>query len=189
METAVIDLFPLHTVLFPYQVIPLQIFEPRYLNMVSRCFEQSQSFGICLIDEGTEVGPPAIPHKTGTSAQIISLRPITEDKLFVFARGERRFFIRKLLQEQPHIRVEVEWIDPMLPSFPGDYAQLKLCIENLLKKLPQQNLKIPQNENQIFGLVSALLSGLRSEKQDLLQLEADEIVPQMIEILERTTAS
>ncbi|WP_372368430.1 LON peptidase substrate-binding domain-containing protein [Candidatus Uabimicrobium sp. HlEnr_7] len=180
-----IDLFPLNSVLFPYQVIPIQVFETRYLNMISKCFDNSKPFGICLINDGTEVGPPAIPHKTGTSAQIISLRSLENNKIFIFARGQRRFYIKKLLQEQPHIRVEIEWIDTENPYFPGDYERLKLCVKSLLTELPQQSFKIPQNENQIFGLVSALLSGIPQEKQMLLELDIDEIIPKMTNILER----
>ncbi|HET7650993.1 MAG TPA: LON peptidase substrate-binding domain-containing protein, partial [Gammaproteobacteria bacterium] len=43
-----VALFPLQTVLFPAGPLPLRIFEPRYLDMVSRCLRQNEGFGVCL---------------------------------------------------------------------------------------------------------------------------------------------
>ena len=52
-----VPLFPLHTVLFPGGPLPLRIFEPRYVDMVSRCMKDDVPFGVVLIREGAEVGP------------------------------------------------------------------------------------------------------------------------------------
>ena len=49
-------LFPLNTVLFPGCVLDLQIFEARYLDMISRCMKQGAGFGVVCILEGDEVG-------------------------------------------------------------------------------------------------------------------------------------
>ena len=52
-----IPLFPLHTVLYPHGRMPLQIFEPRYLDLVSECMKTDTGFGVCLIKQGAETGP------------------------------------------------------------------------------------------------------------------------------------
>ena len=44
-----IPLFPLHTVLFPGGLLPLRVFEARYLDMVRYCLRQDLPFGVCLI--------------------------------------------------------------------------------------------------------------------------------------------
>ncbi len=44
-----VPLFPLNTVLFPGGPLPLRIFEPRYLDMVSRCMKDDMPFGVALI--------------------------------------------------------------------------------------------------------------------------------------------
>ena len=54
-----LPLFPLHTVLFPGGPLPLRIFEPRYLDMVRRCFREQSEFGVVLIIEGEETGAAA----------------------------------------------------------------------------------------------------------------------------------
>jgi len=65
-----IPLFPLHTVLFPGGVLPLRIFEPRYLDMVSECMRHNSGFGVCLIREGKEVGAAAQTYDVGTLVRI-----------------------------------------------------------------------------------------------------------------------
>ena len=46
-----LPLFPLNTVLFPGGLLPLRIFEPRYLDMVGRCMREGADFGVVLISE------------------------------------------------------------------------------------------------------------------------------------------
>ena len=55
-EANEIPLFPLHTVLFPGGPLTLRLFEPRYLDMVSRCLRDDFGFGVALIRQGGEVG-------------------------------------------------------------------------------------------------------------------------------------
>lgn len=66
-----IFIFPLSTVLFPDGVLPLKIFEQRYLEMTKACLRDNLGFGVCLIKEGREVGAPAVPESVGCMAKIV----------------------------------------------------------------------------------------------------------------------
>jgi Lon protease-like protein len=46
-----VALFPLATVLFPQGVLPLRVFEARYMDMVRDCMRDGTSFGVCLITD------------------------------------------------------------------------------------------------------------------------------------------
>ena len=48
-----LPLFPLRLVLFPGQVLPLHVFEPRYRMMINQCVEEEQPFGVVLMREDT----------------------------------------------------------------------------------------------------------------------------------------
>ncbi|MEP7206073.1 MAG: LON peptidase substrate-binding domain-containing protein [Casimicrobiaceae bacterium] len=58
-ESHALPLFPLHTVLFPGGVLPLRVFEQRYVGMVKACLAEERGFGVCLILRGEEVARPA----------------------------------------------------------------------------------------------------------------------------------
>jgi Lon protease-like protein len=77
-------LFPLGTVLFPDGVLPLRIFETRYLDMVRRCMAQDSPFGVCLITRGGEVGTPAEHHS------ILQLRTVGHERFEVLHRTLRK---------------------------------------------------------------------------------------------------
>jgi hypothetical protein len=91
MEEIGIPLFPLNTVLFPGGPLPLRIFEPRYLDMVSDCLRNDRPFGVCLITAGAEAGSPAETVAVGTLARIVDWSRLEGGLLGVTARGERRF--------------------------------------------------------------------------------------------------
>ncbi|MFM1989886.1 MAG: hypothetical protein RJA99_2843 [Pseudomonadota bacterium] len=65
-----LPIFPLSTVLFPGGVLPLRIFEARYMDMVRDCMQREAPFGVCLITRGGEVGEPAEHEPIGTLAHI-----------------------------------------------------------------------------------------------------------------------
>ncbi len=88
-----IPLFPLDTVLFPGGVLPLKIFEQRYLDMASACMKEGKPFGVCLIAAGTEVGSVAEPHEVGTLAEITDWEMEQLGILMVTTRGGKRFRI------------------------------------------------------------------------------------------------
>ena len=54
-----LPLFPLGTVLYPGGLLPLRIFEVRYLDMISKCHKTGAPFGVVSLTEGAEVRRPA----------------------------------------------------------------------------------------------------------------------------------
>ncbi len=98
-----LPLFPLGTVLFPGGYLPLQIFEVRYLDMVSKCFKAGAPFGIVTLTQGSEVrqapGPeasndstfPEIFHHIGTLTRITSLSRPQPGLMLIQCTGLQRF--------------------------------------------------------------------------------------------------
>jgi len=88
-----IPLFPLKTVLFPGGVLPLRIFEPRYLDMISGCLRNDTGIGVVLIRDGSETdGVPEI-HELGTLSRISYWHRRNDGLLGVTLKGETRFRI------------------------------------------------------------------------------------------------
>jgi uncharacterized protein len=88
-----IPIFPLSTVLFPGSILPLRIFETRYMDMAKACLKQKSPFGVCLIREGREVGEPAVPEEVGCVARIAECDMEELGILKVKAEGLVRFRI------------------------------------------------------------------------------------------------
>lgn len=88
-----LPLFPLGTVLFPGGLLPLKVFEQRYVDMTKACLRDSTPFGVCLIKEGREVGEPAAPHAVGCLARIEQWDVPHPNLFAVLARGGERFRI------------------------------------------------------------------------------------------------
>jgi hypothetical protein len=104
-----IALFPLHTVLFPGGLLPLRVFEPRYMEMVTACLREGIPFGVCLIREGREVGAPAVPHAIGCLARIMQWDMQQLGVLNITVRGERRFrVLERRVQRDGLARSEIE---------------------------------------------------------------------------------
>lgn len=91
--SAVLPLFPLNTVLFPGGPLRLRIFEPRYLDMISRCMRESSDFGVALITEGREAGGTARTVHVGTTARIVDFERLDDGLLGITAHGGRKFNI------------------------------------------------------------------------------------------------
>ena len=91
MGDVTLPLFPLHTVLFPGGLLPLRIFESRYLDMISDCLRNDRGFGVCLISAGREVGDGAECFDVGTLARIQDWDSTPDGLLGIIARGEQRF--------------------------------------------------------------------------------------------------
>ncbi len=81
--------FPLNTVMFPGAFLPLRIFEPRYLRMVSDCLKHDRGFVICLIKSGREAGQAADFHSIGTLVKVIDWDD-QNGMLQITCEGDRR---------------------------------------------------------------------------------------------------
>jgi Lon protease-like protein len=91
-----IPLFPLGTVLFPEGVLPLQIFEVRYLDMIGKCIAGGSPFGVVMLTEGREVRAPEMMEKfvqSGTLATVEENSTPSPGLLQVICRGGARFHI------------------------------------------------------------------------------------------------
>ena len=71
-EPIELPLFPLKTVLFPGGILPLKVFEQRYVEMTKICLKDERPFGVVLITKGAEVAPADTPEfaPVGTLATI-----------------------------------------------------------------------------------------------------------------------
>jgi len=94
-----LPLFPLNTVLFPGGLLPLKVFEQRYIDMAKACLADDRPFGVCLITRGDEVARPGGPapdiSAIGTTARITNWDMPQLGILHVATLGGTRFLIER----------------------------------------------------------------------------------------------
>ncbi|HVK94933.1 MAG TPA: LON peptidase substrate-binding domain-containing protein [Noviherbaspirillum sp.] len=113
-----LPLFPLKTVLFPDGVLPLKVFETRYIDMVRECLRHDKPFGVVLIKSGQEVGIAAEPESVGCLAHIVNCDMQALGVMMLRAQGGERFRILEthvLNDQRLEARVEVIAADAPAP--------------------------------------------------------------------------
>ena len=88
-----LPLFPLSSIVMPGGLMPLRLFERRYIDMVKECFRNDTGFGICLIKTGGEAGVASEPYPLGTRVSIVDFDQGSDGLLHITARGEEEFNI------------------------------------------------------------------------------------------------
>ena len=88
-------MFPLGSVLFPGSIMPLRVFEPRYLQLFSELTEKDFTFGTCLIEKGHEVGGMDSRFSYGTLCKITDLKELGQNQLAVQCLGIKRILVKK----------------------------------------------------------------------------------------------
>jgi uncharacterized protein len=138
-----LPLFPLGAVLFPGGVLPLRIFEVRYLDMIGRCHKAGAPFGVVLLTQGSEVRKPgsteAFSH-VGTLATIIECETPRAGLMMVRARGAQRFRITASDQMKHGLWIaDVERIEAdMAVPIPNDLKITAQALGKLIQSLQEK---------------------------------------------------
>ena len=131
-----VPLFPLRTVLYPDGPLPLRIFEPRYLDLVSKCLQDSSPFGVLLIKTGSEAGP-ATTYDIGTLARIIDWYQGSDGLLGITAIGNERFRLLSSRRQPDGLAIgEIEIIpSETTQTLPDEYRPLANILSGVLDDL------------------------------------------------------
>lgn len=126
-----VPIFPLNAVLFPGGLLPLRVFEARYMDMTRDCLKHDTPFGVCLIHEGSEVGGPAVPEGIGCLAKILEWDMQQQGILNLKTRGGQRFrILERKTNTQGLISADVELIPPdNKVKLPEQYAACARLLE------------------------------------------------------------
>lgn len=144
-ERSRVPLFPLGTVLFPDGVLPLRIFESRYMDMVRECMKTNAEFGVCRIVHGTEVGPAADHDDVGCLARIDHWDMPQLGLLHIRAVGTQRFTVQaRRVESNALIRADITLIDGDQPTpIPPELGALRDLLRKLVEELDQHNGPTP----------------------------------------------
>ena len=115
-----LPIFPLRTILFPDSKLPLRIFEPRYIDMVSRSMREDSEFGVILSRESTD--PKMFEtYDTGTLAKIIDWDQGADGLLGITTIGTQKFRLKDLSKQEDGLNIgTIERIERE-----GDYKPTK----------------------------------------------------------------
>lgn len=153
-----LPLFPLGTVLFPGGILPLRIFEVRYLDMIGKCHSHGAPFGVVALTQGSEVmrAPDAGPtgeafvdegfHGVGTLATITSLSRPQPGLIEIRCRGTQRFTInrREKLRHGLWIGDVQQMPDDPATPIPPDLEPIALALAKLIERLKERG--VPQDQ-------------------------------------------
>jgi Lon protease-like protein len=143
-DTVSLPLFPLRTVLFPGGLLPIKVFEQRYIDMAKRCLRDEQAFGVCLLTHGEEVAVAGQRQQfatIGTMARIVSWDMPQLGILHVATEGGERFQVHRHAVQKDGLAVgEVTRLAPEPAVAIGeDYAPLARLLELIATRIGAGN--------------------------------------------------
>ena len=174
MATHSVPMFPLHTVLFPGGPLPLRVFEPRYLDMVSRCLKEEKMFGVVLILSGSETGEAKMAS-IGTLASIQDWYQGSDGILGMTAVGDSRFKLEKSSRQSDGLYIgEIERLAAEPPSaLPDEFRPMASLLEvviNDLGKLYEDVEKDYDDATWVGCRFAEILPISQDQKQHCLEL-------------------
>lgn len=214
-----LPLFPLGAVLYPGGVLPLRIFEVRYLDMIGKCHKAGAPFGVVSLTKGSEVrqradatarsaGPgsdsfsPEAFSTIGTLATIRDFSVPQPGLMTINCIGAQRFEIsrREKLKHGLWIADVTRLADDQTVNIPDDLQNTAIALDKLIKSLQargtpdaQMPLLTPYRMDDCGWVANRwceLLPIQLELKQRLMQLDNPLVRLELVsDILERTGIS
>jgi Lon protease-like protein len=103
-----LPMFPLGSVLFPYALLPLHVFEPRYRALTEQCLAGDREFGVVLIERGHEVGGGDTRFHIGTVARIVQAGQLDDGRWVLVNVGVERLRVVEWMSDDPFPLARVE---------------------------------------------------------------------------------
>ena len=178
-----IPLFPLNIVLFPGGRFDLQIFERRYIDLVTHCMKTGTGFGICLLKPGANEKKENVHqmvHSTGTYANIVDWDQLDSGLLGITIEGAVKFVAQDFWQDDDDVlHAHVEFSD--IESTEADVIPLGdkfSALADLLRNLEdhpvvsERNLTIDYSDvRQLGWRLSELIPLGINVRQELLEMQ------------------
>ncbi|MFM7847233.1 MAG: LON peptidase substrate-binding domain-containing protein [Rubrivivax sp.] len=142
-----LPLFPLQTVLFPGGLLPLKVFEARYLDLMGHCMRSGEPFGVVCMSRGAEAGdnPEGVRiERVGVLARIEDVDAEQAGILKVRCIGGSRFRLREAPAQQAQGLwvAPAELIDADAPRLPDPALQPTVqALQQALEALLGQDVK------------------------------------------------
>jgi Lon protease-like protein len=179
-----LPLFPLKAVLFPGGMLPLKVFEQRYVDMTKQCMKENRPFGVCLITQGEEVATPAgaAPEiaSIGTLARITDWDVPQVGILHLATVGETRFQVRRHATQPNGLVVgEVTPLEAEVASPVGeDYRPLANLLELIASRVGPRNFPAERKYDDASWVgyrLAELLPLPLSIKQSMLEINDPDV--------------
>lgn len=183
IELQEIPLFPLRVVLFPGGKLDLQIFEQRYIDLITSCLKTDSGFGICLLKQGEEFlrpGSKQTIHRVGTYAEIVDWDQLDNGLLGITVAGRTKFCVEdcwegdgKVLQAKVEFSVTDSVGKGLLPV-DARYSSLAELLQNLENHPVVENKQLSIDYGNLWDLgwrLSELIPIEAEIRQQLLELE------------------
>ena len=140
MVLSALPLFPLGSVLFPGGVLPLKIFEVRYLDMIGKCIKTGAPFGVVALTQGSEVRRPDNAEqfaKVGTLALVESHSMPQPGLRIIRCKAQQRFRVTRTEQLKHGLWIgDVERLEADVAiSVPADLQSAALALQHLIDTL------------------------------------------------------
>jgi Lon protease-like protein len=164
-----VPVFPLpDVVLFPRQVLPLHIFEPRYRSMTEDALAGHRAVAIALLKPGFEAKyftPEAPIHRVVGVGRIIAAERLNDGKFNMLLRGEGRAAIVREHAERAYRLAEIRSLDTHCTAGDSECGALRCSLRETIASanacvLPSRDafLKLFDAELSLGGLVDLLAS-------------------------------
>ena len=155
-----ISIFPLSNVIFfPKTILPLNIFEDRYVQLINDCMKEERMFGIIQPKSKTSLSPEV--YKIGCLGKIISFNETSDKRFIITISGIIRFRIIKEIDEKKLYRkFHVEYSE-----FLKDLEEEKKQISNKKKENLLHKIKI------FFQKINYPI-----DHEELVKLDSDDLI-------------
>ena len=172
-------LFPLSVNVLPGAYLPLQIFEPRYLDMISECLANSEGFCIVLFkDDENEENKEYLPHHNiATYVEIVDFNKLDNGLLGITVQGKYKIRIEDVWKQEDELLLgKIEKIneeDDNLSNEP-EYLDLWNMVKEITNhpEIKKLNLDLDLNSSISVCYILASVLPLRpQEKQTILEFE------------------
>ena len=190
-----LPLFPLDVVLFPGELLPLHIFEPRYRRMVARCLETDRRFGLIYHDSDRS-GPFLIEDgRVGALAEIERHQGLEDGRSLILVKGMGRFAIHDGLESgEPYYEAVVaEYEDEVRPQ-PQLKTRRQASIARFraaISAVPRPSAATPDFDvdDEVSFRLAAFVRMDPEWRQDLLEMRDEEArLARLDEVFEQVIA-
>ena len=101
----IIPVFPLSNfIIFPKTTVPLNIFEPRYIDMINDCVKSNKFIGMIQPKKMNDKGIPPVLHEIGCLGKIISFKETEDGRYLIELKGIIRFNLVQEIQSNKKYR-------------------------------------------------------------------------------------